>query len=193
MSTLLRRIHMYAGLFLAPWVLMYAVSTIAMNHREHLGTKPPVFSKEYERRYNAVFSDSVTPRQRAEQILRDLGMDGAFNVGRPAADGTLVINRQDLVRPRRVTYKPVNNTVLVESAEVSGPQVLERMHRRRGYAQPYARDRIWGVLVDAFVAISLIWAFTGAWLWWELKVTRRFGALCLAGGLALFVLFLVTI
>jgi hypothetical protein len=184
---------MYAGLFLAPWVLMYAVSTIAMNHREHLGTGPPAFSKEYDRAYTAAFSEGVTPRQKGEQILRDLGLEGAFNVGRPAADGTLVINRQDLVRPRRITYKPASNSVLVESAEVTAPQVLERMHRRRGYTQPFTKDRIWGALVDAFVVLSLVWAFTGVWLWWELKVTRRFGALCLVGGLALFVLFLVTI
>ena len=184
---------MYAGLFLAPWVLMYAVSTIAMNHREHLGTEPPAFSKEYDRAYTAAFSDGVTPRQKGEQILRDLGLEGAFSVGRPAADGTLVINRQDLVRPRRITYKPASNSVLVETAEVTAPQVLERMHRRRGYAQPFARDRIWGVLVDAFVVLSLVWAFTGVWLWWELKVTRRLGAVCLVGGLALFILFLVTI
>ena len=82
---------------------------------------------------------------------------------------------------------------MVESAEVTGTQVLERMHRRRGYAQPFAQDSIWGVIVDAFVVVSLLWAFTGVWLWWELKVTRRFGALCLALGMALFAVFLLTI
>ncbi len=28
----LRRAHMYAGLFLVPWVLIYATSTMVMNH-----------------------------------------------------------------------------------------------------------------------------------------------------------------
>ena len=193
MSLLLRRIHMYAGLFLAPWVLMYAISTIAMNHRDHLGTGPPVFTKEYERPYKAVFSEGVTPSQQSEQILRDLSLEGAFSVGRPAADGTLVISRQDLMKPRRVTYKPASGSVVVEAAEVTAPQVLERMHRRRGYSQPFVRDRIWGVLVDAFVVLSLVWVFTGVWMWWELRVTRRLGAICLAGGLVIFVGFLLTI
>ena len=35
-SKILRRTHMYLALFLAPWVLMYALSTAAMNHRSHL-------------------------------------------------------------------------------------------------------------------------------------------------------------
>jgi hypothetical protein len=192
-STLLRRVHMYAGLFLAPWVLMYALSTIAMNHRAHLGTKPPEFSKEYEREYRAAFSHDATPRQMGEQVLRDLGLEGAFAVNRPAPDGTLVINRQDLLRPRRVTYTPSANRVLVEKAEARPAQILERMHRRRGYAQPYLRDRVWGAIVDGFVVLSLIWAFTGVWLWWEMKVTRRMGFACLAGGCAVFAFFLASI
>jgi len=32
-STVVRRTHMYLGLFLFPWVLMYSVSTLVMNHR----------------------------------------------------------------------------------------------------------------------------------------------------------------
>jgi hypothetical protein len=33
LSKVLRRTHMYVALFLFPWVLMYAVSTLVMNHR----------------------------------------------------------------------------------------------------------------------------------------------------------------
>ena len=32
-SKIVRRTHMYLALFLAPWMMGYAVSTIAMNHR----------------------------------------------------------------------------------------------------------------------------------------------------------------
>jgi hypothetical protein len=135
----------------------------------------------------------LTPRQKAELILRNLGMEGAFGVGRPAPDGTLVINRQDLLKPRRVTYNPASGMVLVESAEGRMPHLLERMHRRRGFVQPYLRDRIWGVLVEAFVVVSVVWALTGLWLWWEMRVTRGLGALFLAGGIAVFVFFLRTI
>jgi hypothetical protein len=33
-SKILRRTHMYLALFLTPWMLIYALSTMAMNHRE---------------------------------------------------------------------------------------------------------------------------------------------------------------
>jgi hypothetical protein len=36
---LVRRVHMYLGLFLAPWMFMYAVSTLVMNHREFVQSR----------------------------------------------------------------------------------------------------------------------------------------------------------
>ncbi|MEO8425770.1 MAG: hypothetical protein ABI651_01530 [Verrucomicrobiota bacterium] len=33
-SRIIRRVHMYLARFLAPWMLMYALSTLAMSHRE---------------------------------------------------------------------------------------------------------------------------------------------------------------
>jgi hypothetical protein len=34
-SKLLRRSHMYLALFLTPWMLVYALSTMGMNHRQY--------------------------------------------------------------------------------------------------------------------------------------------------------------
>jgi len=39
----------------------------------------------------------------------------------------------------------------------------------------------------------VFWAASGLWLWWELKSTRRWGALSIVGGFGLFALFLCTI
>lgn len=186
---MIRRIHMYAGLALTPWVLMYALSTMVMNHREHLGTKPPEFTKVEERRYEAVFPEGAKPRQQGEQVLRDLGMEGAFTAG--LRNGALVVNRLDLLQPKRITLK--DGSLLIEAAETKPAQTLERMHRRRGYSQPFWTDRVWGGLVDGFIVVMLAWAFTGVWLWWELRVTRRLGAAFLVAGLAVFTFFLVTI
>ena len=37
MSRLVRRVHMFTGLFLAPWMLRHALSTLVMAHREFAG------------------------------------------------------------------------------------------------------------------------------------------------------------
>lgn len=188
---------MYLALFLTPWVLMYTLSTMAMNHREHLrggaGEGPPRFEKESARPYDAVFPEKAVPREKALQILRDLDMDGAHTVGRPAADGTLTINRMDLVSPKRIVYRPSERAVTIEKLPFSGPAFLERMHRRRGYNHSYATDTIWAVSVDLFIAAMIFWVASGLWMWWEMKVTRVTGALFALGGAALFAGFLVVL
>jgi hypothetical protein len=37
-SRLIRRIHMFSGLFFVPWMLMYALSTLVMTHREYVAS-----------------------------------------------------------------------------------------------------------------------------------------------------------
>jgi hypothetical protein len=196
-STIVRRTHMYLALFLSPWVLMYTLSTMAMNHREHLrgayGNSPPPFVEEAQRSYDATLPQDATPRQKAVQILRDLGLDGAHNVAKSGNDGTLVINRFDLVNPKRVTYIPNENKVVIERMEFRTPAFLERLHRRRGFQTEYAMDDIWAFTVDLFIAAMIVWVLSGLWMWWEMKLTRRMGAVFAGAGLALFVAFLVTI
>jgi hypothetical protein len=188
---------MYLALFFMPWVLIYALSTITMNHREHLraiyGEGPPRFVPAFERSYPAAFSDEITPQQKAAQILRDLGLEGFHNVSRPSADGTITINRHDPVTPMRIVYRPGEAKISAEKMEFQTPAFLERMHRRRGFQQPFVSDDVWAVLVDAFIAAMVFWAASGLWMWWEMKVTRPLGAICIVGGLVVFALFLVRI
>jgi hypothetical protein len=181
---------MYLGLFLMPWVLMYALSTIAMNHREHLRTGEPQYVAESERSFDAAFSPGLTPRQQAALILRQIGMDGAYSVGRPAPDGTLSIQRLDSVTPRRIVYSPAERKLKIERMIFETPAFLERMHRRRGYQHDYAADDVWAFTVDLFIAAIVFWAVSGLWMWWEMRVTRRWGAMFAAAGAALFVFFL---
>jgi hypothetical protein len=71
--------------------------------------------------------------------------------------------------------------------------MLERFHRRRGYATGYALDTVWAVTVDVAIGAMMFWVLSGLWMWWEMKVTRPLGALAFVGGAGLFVLFLATI
>ncbi|MFN0166109.1 MAG: hypothetical protein ACKV22_06730 [Bryobacteraceae bacterium] len=190
-SRLLRRVHMYLGLFLTPWILMYALSTVAMNHRHLFGEKPPPFERERELVYDGPSLEGLQPRDAAVQLLIHLRMDGPHNARR--REDRLAIDRFDPVNPRRITYHPQDKKVVIDRQVFHMPAFLERLHRRRGYEQPYAGARVWGVSVDFAIAAMIFWVASGLWMWWELKVTRALGALFAGLGLALFVLFLVRI
>ena len=195
-SLLIRRTHMYLALFLFPWLLMYALSTAVMNHRalfvDEAGHGAPQFQRERELVYDGVFPDGAELRTISGQILASLDLDGAHGVTR-RKDGAIVITRNDLLTPRRITYTPASRALLIERLPHRTNAMLERFHRRRGYATGYALDTVWAVTVDVAIGAMMFWALSGLWMWWEMKVTRRLGALAVVGGAGLFVLFLATI
>ena len=104
-----------------------------------------------------------------------------------------MITRNDLLTPRRITFTPDTRTLLIEKLPHRTNALLERFHRRRGYATGYTTDTIWAVTVDAAIGAMMFWVLSGLWMWWEMRVTRPVGALALASGVGLFALFVATI
>ena len=187
---------MYLALFLVPWVLMYAISTIFMNHRhffqEWYNHEPAAWTLDREIPYTATFSPDTERWIVVEQILSDLGIEGSHRAG-GQLDRQITITRNNTVTPQRITYDPKAQTLRIENQEFRTNAFLEQMHRRRGYNQKYLTDDLWAITVDLFIFATVLWVASGLWMWWELKVTRKWGAVCMASGIALFTFFLFTI
>ena len=196
LSKIVRRTHMYLALFLFPWVLMYALSTLVMNHRAVFvgmyGEGPAPFVEERRLVYDGAFPENAELRTMSTAILSSVGLDGAHGVSR-RKDGTIAINRNDLVTPRRLTYSPADRTLVVERMQSRPNAFLERFHRRRGYATGYTLDTVWAVSVDAFIVAMVVWVLSGLWMWWEMKVTRPLGLAALLGGAGVFAMYLLTL
>lgn len=194
MSLILRRIHLYLALFLAPWVLMYAVSTFVMNHHVLFHgpgpTAPPRFEVERELIYPGHIAEGAKPQQIALQLLATLEMDGRHVVDRSSRATKVVINRQHPVSPRRITYTTPDKRVVIEKMVFSGPGFLERMHRRRGFQPGLLLENLWAASVDLTIAGLFLLAFSGVWMWWTIRAARPLGALALGAGFALFGVFL---
>ena len=181
---------MYLALFLAPWMLAYALSTIVMNHG---WTTPAAFQLERRQLYEASFPPDTPAREMAEHILRDFDLEGAFGVQGPARDGVLTINRQDLVTPRRIRYNRAAGRLTIERADFHTTTFLNRFHHRRGYQPPFVADKLFAATVDAVIVAMVFWALSGLWMWWEMRATRTWGAVCGLAWLGLFLFFLATI
>jgi hypothetical protein len=196
-SRLVRRIHMFTGLFLAPWMVMYALSTLVMTHQEYVNSfyasKSPVMVKERELDYSRSFPTNLTRDEIAQQVLNDLSMEGSYSVSGGRNGNPLVIQRQHAMAQRRLTFEASQGKITIEREEFRTPTILERLHRRRGYNQPYALEDTWGFTVDVAVVTMAFWCLSGIWLAWELKTTRVWGALSFVVGLGLFVAFAVLI
>ncbi len=196
-SKLIRRTHMYLALFLTPWMLIYALSGLVLNHgqavRALYGDKWGQMEKVEERPYTAAFSADADARLIAAQILEHLGLSGTFNVVPGANASRLVINRNAAFAQHRITYFRNEHRLLIEKQAFSAPVFVNRTHFRHGYEQPFLSAKIWAVVVDLAVVGMLFWVLSGIWMWWEIKPARVPGAVLALSGLGLFGLMLATL
>lgn len=195
-SHLVRRIHMFTGLFLAPWMLMYALSTLVMAHREFVGSwyasKQPAMVTERELDYARSFPANSDREQIAVAILQDLGLNGTHWISGGREGNPLVIHRQHALTTRQITFDASKNKLLLQREQFRASNFLDRLHRRRGYSG-YPLENTWGFTVDVAVVTMVFWCLSGVWLWLELKPARLWGGLSLIAGLGLFVMFLALI
>ncbi len=195
-SNVLRRTHMYLALFLMPWMLMYAVSTMAMNHRHSLQKyfgKEPAYEKESVTVFSIQLDASAPEQMTARRILISLGLDGRHSARKSPSGETLTIYRNDPLRPRRITYTYATGSLVIERQVLRAPAFLENMHRRKGFESQFVADDLWALSVDLVIAAMVFWAASGLWMWWEMKAARTWGALATAAGVGLFVMFLILV
>ena len=104
-----RRAHLYLGLFLMPWLMMYGVSSFIVIHQSWFGAdksaaRELLFEKTYNRPVNMQgANNSPELRATAQEILKDCNLEGAFWVDKPNAD-TLHIDRFSFRGSASLTY-----------------------------------------------------------------------------------------
>jgi hypothetical protein len=188
-----RRTHLYLGLFLMPWLLMYGVSSFIVIHQKWFGTEKrpewePVFEKAYSR---PVTSQGVNNepdlRAAAQEILKDCDLEGAFWVNKPNAD-TLNIDRFTFWGSTRLTYSIKEQKLKAERQRMRVPQAIVRMHFRGGYGQPTFWNKFWGLIVDVACVGIFVWVASGLIMWLCLRQLRVWGAIAVGGGILSFLL-----
>jgi hypothetical protein len=61
-------------------------------------------------------------------------------------------------------------------------EFLTRLHLAHGYQSSGWSRLVWAIFVDLMFAMMVFWGVSGLLMWWQLRSTRRFGAIVLALG-----------
>lgn len=190
-----RRAHLYLGLFLLPWFLMYGASSLLVSHPKWFrpeGHAQPPWETLFEREYQHPVDDRKDLREVAGEILKDLGMEGAYWVQRPKP-GELSINRFGFWGSTRLTYLIQDRKLRAERQRIPWHQTLLRLHFRGGFLQTTFWDDLWAVIVDLVCLGILLWIAGGLFMWWRLAQTRVWGAVAVGAGIVSFLLLVWTL
>jgi hypothetical protein len=183
-----RRTHLYLGLCLLPWLLMYGVSSFIIIHQPWFRADKEraweiLFAKEYHHPVNA----QENLRETAGEILKDCNLEGAFWANQPDTN-TLQIDRFSFWDSIRLTYSIKDQKLTAERQRMRPSQAVVRMHFRGGFGQPTVRDKFWGLLVDLACVSIVVWTVSGLIMWWRLPGLRAWGAIAAGGGALSFLL-----
>ena len=188
----LRNLHLYAGLFISPYVLVFAVSVFFLVHawlpgartgstREWSATDLPLATNLNElsgrERVNALRPALDRARVHGEvgwiqYLAKENRLVVPVTVPGRATTVTLdVAKREALIRERSTGLA----SALIELHRSPGPHLVG-IRKNSSYLQ------MWSWLTDASVLHLLLVSLTGVYLWYVLRSERRVGIVLLAAG-----------
>lgn len=192
-----RRLHLYLGLGLLPWLLLYGISAIPFAHGQFFqkrdeASQVPLWTVRLEKTYDApVPADATALRAFGRTLLREVGVtEPNFGVNRPNRN-TVNLYAFSFRHATRVTYTLDQRKVKVEDRRFRFDQFLTGMHARGGFEQDSLLSQSWGVVVDLVSVALVAWTLSGLYLWWGAPGPRRWGGLTLLAGAVAFMVFTV--
>ena len=186
-----RDLHLYLGLFISPFVLVFAISVIFLVHAWIPGVSPPgkqrlvnnvSFPADLERRNGREQLDGV------RRVLDQLGIHGEVGfIRRIAKERRLVI---PVSVPGHETTADLNlaaGTAAISERNTGLADAMVYLHRMPGPHNVNLRGNapfmgIWRWLADATAYLFLFVSVSGIYLWTALKAERRAGLSLLAAG-----------
>ena len=193
-NLIFRRVHLYLGMLLIPWVLIYALSTFTFNHRDWFRgqfNQPDSWTQLWKKEFKA-----DVPRQQpklkewARGVLDENGIKGGFNVRQNPQ--SVLINFIQFRNPIRVTYRKNSGQLLAEQKRTTLAEMMARMHVRHGYGRDGVLYDSWAFVVDLVCFAIIAWVATGLYMWWKIPSTRKAGWMAILSGLATFLLLVLT-
>ena len=193
-----RDLHLYVGLFVSPFVLVYAVSAIQLNH-----TLMPWGGRAAQpvapRTVRVVVRDTENGLGVATQVQKQIGVPGEIGyVGRKLGSQRVSFPIETPGRTTSVRVDLAAGLATIERKETGVWDGMIYLHKMPGPHNANIRGnwvftRLWGWLADASVYMLLFLSATGVYLWTVSKTERRTGLIFLGTGVLSFMAIVIAI
>ena len=190
-----RRTHLYLGLALLPWFLMYGLSSIPFAHtaffeRRDAARGLPMWTLRATHTVDLPVPDDPRElRALGAALLRQAGVSaGSFGVYRQSPT-QLNVYAYSFRHSTQLKYFIDQQRMTVEDRRFRWDQFLTGMHGRGGFEQEGLLDRSWSVIVDLVCLAIALWIASGLYMWWGLQGSRTWGLITIGAGAATFLFF----
>lgn len=179
----IRDLHLYFGLFISPFILVFAVTTLLFNHT----WKPWDHEKDVRKMEVSVqVPTDVEGVEQAKAIMKQVGVSGEIrNIFRRRNRLTIPV-----MKPGQNASIQVNletGMAVVEEWDTDLWDTLMYLHKSPGPHLAKIRGnwiftRIWTYLVDGVVYLVFFISTSGIYLWVVFKAERKIGLIVMGAG-----------
>lgn len=187
----IRMLHLYFGLFISPFVLIFSISVIIFNHPGFINrVNPAIALPNIKTKLNKIPYDT-TDLQTAKAIIRKLNIIGEIDyISKKDSSISFPVTKPGL--RSYVTVNTTNDSVLITQKYEGALRSTAYLHSMPGPHNVSLRGnsvflKIWRILADAVVYILLFLTASGVFLWYILKAERVIGMYALVVGVFFFV------
>lgn len=182
-----RRLHLYLGLALSPWILLYAVSSIPFSHGRFFDDLDKAKGQPNWTRRAEIPFDAPAPQEDGElrafgaRIMQTAGLEGAFGAYRQGPS-QINVYVHSVWNSTQVKYLANEKKLVVEDKRFRWDHMLTGFHAKGGFEQDDWRHDSWGVVVDLVSLGLILWVASGLYMWVPMRNLRRSGLVALAAG-----------
>jgi hypothetical protein len=173
-----RRLHFYFGLFVSPFILIFSVSTIMLNH----GWQP--VPQEFTYTVPLPIDESLKGAQLVSQLTSQLNLRGEIIGNGVVRDNKTMIVVMRPGATRRIVVDTKARQAEVTLRTFGFLDTMRYLHMNPGPHKPtrWIFGKLWGWVADTTVYLTLFLTVSGVFMWLVLKSERRLGLLALGAG-----------
>jgi len=187
---LIRALHLYFGLFISPFILIFCISVLAYNHAGLLNSINPVKSLPEIRTKLENIPYDTTDLLTAKAIIRELGITGEIDyISKNEDHISFPVNKPGL--KSRIDVDIHTDSVLITRQLEGSIRAMNYLHIMPGQHNAHIRGnalfmKIWRSIADLVVYILLFLILSGFILWYLLPVERKIGFYAIILGALIF-------
>lgn len=192
-----RDLHLILGLFASPFLLVFAASTLLLNHGWTTEVRAAGGGEGEESGRHVVIPADASRVDQAKAIMRQLGVSGEIrNIFRRKGRLEIPVMKPGLSLTIRVDLE--TSVATVERRESGFLDRLVYLHRSPGPHNAAIRGnwiftRIWTWLIDGVVCTVIFASASGIYMWTVLKGERKVGLTLMGLGSMVFFTLILSI
>lgn len=169
--TLLRKVHLYSGLAVLAFVIVYFVSGYPMIHPTWFPNPEAVKETRIEPlRYNG----PKDPPAYSEYLQKAFDLRGQVTRRRRQKDGGWEFRYSRPGTVYEAVVAPAGDIVRITTVRDNAVQTIIAFHELHGYGGGKLYN-LWAILLDLVSFSLIVFAFSGVYLWFKLTKKRLLG------------------